>query len=233
MAEKTVIRPQQFVLVPDDMEDVTAAAIGNPGMSCWAALKERAAFAPGESILINGATGTAGRIAIQVAKHMGARKIVATGRNLQTLQSLSALGADVVLPIGDADDAFEEVLKEQFADGIDVVLDYLWGPSAERILIAAAKAGRDTIPIRFVQIGTASAPNISLPGAVLRSTAITLMGSGIGSVPADKLMASIGEVMQAAAASRFEIETRTFPLSDVERVWTMPENTQRTVFQIS
>ncbi len=105
-------------------------------------------------MLVNGATGTAGRLAVQIAKYMGARKVVATGRNEESLKVLPALGADVTIPLGDIGDAFEDALKEQFGgDGIDVVLDYLWGQSAERIIIAGAKAGHDAVPIRFVHIG--------------------------------------------------------------------------------
>ena len=234
MSEKTVIRPSQCVSLPDDLDDVTAAAIANPGMSAWAAFKERAKLAAGETVLVNGATGTAGRLAVQIAKYMGARKVVATGRNAEALKALSVLGADVTIPLGDGGDAFEDALKEQFGgDGIDVVLDYLWGQSAERIIIAGAKAGKDAVPIRFVHIGSVSAPNITLPSAALRSSAITLMGSGIGSITMDRIVKSIGELMQAAVPGGFEIATKTFSLSEVENIWTKTGNMPRTVFQIA
>ena len=234
MSEKTVIGTSQCVSLPDDLDDVTAAAIANPGMSAWAALKERAHLAPGETVLVNGATGTAGRLAVQIAKYMGARKVVATGRNTEALKALAALGADVTIPLGDASDAFEDALKEQFAgDGIDVVLDYLWGPSAERIMIAGAKAGKDAVPIRFVHIGSVSASDITLPSAALRSSAITLMGSGIGSIPVDRIVKSIDDLMQATIPGGFVIDTKTFPLSEVENVWTTAGNIPRTVFQIA
>jgi len=142
MSEKTVIRPSQCVSLPDELDDVTAAAIANPGMSAWAALKERAKLTAGETVLVNGATGTAGRLAVQIAKYMGAKKVVATGRNAEALKALASLGADVVIPLGDCGDAFEDAMKEQFGDGIDVVLDYLWGPSAERIIVAGAGGKR-------------------------------------------------------------------------------------------
>jgi NADPH:quinone reductase-like Zn-dependent oxidoreductase len=220
LSEKTVIRPSQCVFLPDDLDDVTAAAIANPGMSAWAALKERAKLTAGETVLVNGATGTAGRLAVQIAKYMGARKVVATGRNAESLKALAALGADAVIPLGDAGDAFEEALKEQFGgDGIDIVLDYLWGPSAERIIIGGAKAGKAAVPIRFVHIGSLSAPDITLPSAALRSSAITLMGSGIGSIPLDAILNSIGELMRATVPGGFEIATKTVPLSNVESVW--------------
>jgi NADPH:quinone reductase-like Zn-dependent oxidoreductase len=233
MSEKTVIRPAQCIPLPGDLDDVTAAAIANPGMSAWAAFRERARLAVGETVLVNGATGTAGRLAVQIAKYMGARKVVATGRNAEALKAVSRLGADVTIPLGDAGELFEDALLEQFSgDGIDVVLDYLWGPSAERILTAGAKAGKDVVPIRFVHIGSVSAPNITLPGAALRSSAIALMGSGIGSIPMDRLLTSIGELLQAAVPGGFEIATEMFPLSAVERVWDAASSMPRIVFQI-
>jgi NADPH:quinone reductase-like Zn-dependent oxidoreductase len=234
MSERTVIGTSQCVFLPDDLDDVTAAAIANPGMSAWAALKERAKLMTGETVLVNGATGTAGRLAVQIAKYMGARKVVATGRNTEALKSLAALGADVTIPIGDGGDAFEDVLKEQFAgDGIDIVLDYLWGQSAERIVIAGAKAGKDAVPIRFVHIGSVSASDITLPSAALRSSAITLMGSGIGSIPVDRIVKSIDDLMNATVPAGLAVETRTFPLSEVENVWATADNMPRTVFQMA
>jgi len=232
MAEKTVVRPSQCVFLPDDLDTVTAAAIANPGMSAWAALKERARLMAGETVLVNGATGTAGRLAVQISKYMGAKKVVATGRNAEALKTLLALGADVTIPLGDGGDLFEDALKEQFGGGIDVVLDYLWGPSAERILSAGAKAGKDAVPLRFVHIGSVSAQDITLPSAALRSSAITLMGSGMGSISLVNMVKSIDELIQAAVPGGFEIATQTFPLSEVEHVWAPAERTPRAVFQI-
>ncbi len=233
MSEKTVVPPSQCVSLPDDLDDVTAAAIANPGMSSWAAFKERAKLAAGETVLVNGATGTAGRLAVQIAKYMGARKVVATGRNAEALKLLPALGADVTIPLADIGDAFEDALMAQFGgDGIDVVLDYLWGQSAERIIFAGAKAGKDAVPIRFVHIGSVSAANITLPSAALRSSAITLTGSGIGSIPVDRIVKSIDDLMKATVPGGLVIETKTFPLSEVERVWAATNSMPRGVFLI-
>jgi hypothetical protein len=126
----------------------------------------------------------------------------------------------------------ENTLKEQFAGGADVVLDYLWGQSAECLLIAGSRAGADA-PIRFVQIGTAGGANITLPGAILRSTAIELKGSGVGSVPVNRIVRGIEEVLHAAVAGRFEVATKPVSLSEVERVWSsdgyMPASCSRLV----
>jgi NADPH:quinone reductase-like Zn-dependent oxidoreductase len=234
MSERTVVRASQCVDLPDDLDDVIAAAIANPGLSAWAALTERARFVAGETVLVNGATGTAGRLAVQIARYMDAKKVVATGRNVESLKELPALGADVTIPLGDSGELLEDALKEQFGrDGIDVVLDYLWGKSAERILVAGAKAGKDTVPIRFVHIGSVSGPEIMLPGAALRSSAITLMGSGIGSIPLDRMLKSVEALMKASVRGSFEIDTRTFPLSEVEHVWTADSSSPRAVFQVT
>ncbi len=231
MAEYAVVRPAQCVMLPDGLDDVTAAAIAIPGMSSWAALTERAKLAAGETVLINGATGTAGRLAVQIARYLGAKKVIATGHNPEALQSLVALGADLTIPLAQPEEALEAAFMEAFGgEGVDVVLDYLWGPSAERLLIAAARAGEDTRPIRFVQIGAASAPAISLPSAVLRSSAIELMGSGIGSIPVNRLVKAIEATLQATVPGGFEIATKTVPLSEVEAAWATEMNQPRAVF---
>jgi NADPH:quinone reductase-like Zn-dependent oxidoreductase len=231
MAERTVVSSVQCLPLPDALDDVTAAAIANPGVSSWAAYTERARLKVGETVLVNGATGTAGRLAVQIAKHLGAKKVIAAGRNADTLRSVIALGADVTIPLVD-EKAMEDSFKEQFATGVDVVVDYLWGKSAECLLIAAAKAGEDAVPVRFVQIGSVSGPNITLPSAVLRSSAIELMGSGLGSVPRDRFVRAIAGLLQATVPAGFIIAANAVPLSEVEQAWPKDDSTQRTVFTV-
>jgi NADPH:quinone reductase-like Zn-dependent oxidoreductase len=184
-------------------------------------------------VLVNGATGTAGRLAVQIAKHLGAKKVIATGRNTEALRDVAKLGADVTVPLVEDDDALEQSFREQFAAGIDIVIDYLWGKSAERLLIAAAKAGKEGVPLRFVQIGSISGPNITLPSAVLRASAIELMGSGIGSVPRDRLVSAIGDLLHAAVPAGLKIATRAVPLSQVEDAWSWADSTRRTVLMVN
>lgn len=230
MAERTVAPSAHCLALPDGLDDITAAAIANPGMSSWAAYKERAHLKAGETVLVNGATGAAGRLAVQIAKHLGAKKVIATGRSLEALKPLAALGADVTIPLDDT--ALEERFSGEFEQGIDVVLDYLWGKSAERLLIAGAKAGKDAAPIRFIQIGSVSGADITLPGAALRSSAIVLMGSGIGSVPFDRLVEAIDQVLQATTSAGFKIAVNPVPLSDVEQAWSRDDSAARTVFTV-
>jgi NADPH:quinone reductase-like Zn-dependent oxidoreductase len=225
MAEMTTVRAEQCIDLPSGLDDITAAAIANPGMSAWAALAERAHLNPGETVLINGATGVAGRLAVQIAKYMGASKVIASGRDEEALEEVRALGADVIIPFRlgvlhpNGAKEFEAALKEQFSMGIDVVIDYLWGKSAETIMVAVAKAVESATPVRFVHVGAASGDDIQLPGAALRSSSIVLMGSGHKSVPVPRLLAAIRNVFQAVAPANLHIATKAIPLAQVEEAW--------------
>jgi NADPH:quinone reductase-like Zn-dependent oxidoreductase len=232
MAEAVVVGATQWIPLPAALDDVTAAAIANPGMSSWAALQERAHLVPGETVLVNGATGTAGRLAIQIAKYLGSKKVIATGRNRDALGSLSALGADVTIPLVEDAAALEAAFEPQFAAGVNVVVDYLWGTSVERLLSAAARAAPDAVPIRFVQVGSTSGPNITLPSAGLRSSPIELLGSRIGSIPTRRLVRAIGDLLQATIPGGFMIATKVVPLDQVEQAWSADTGIPRTVFRI-
>jgi NADPH:quinone reductase-like Zn-dependent oxidoreductase len=237
MAEKSLVRSERCVPVPDGLDDITAAAIANPGMSAWAGLVERARLQPGETVLVNGATGTAGRLAVQLAKHLGAGKVIATGRNAEELEEVRALGADIVIPFSlgalhpTGAEEYERVLEEQFAGGIDVVLDYLWGESAKTVMVAIVKGVDDATPVRFVHVGGASGEEtIELPGAALRSSAIVLMGSGVKSVRMTVLLDAIRNVFEAAGPASLKIATKTVPLSEVESTWENAPGKPRVVF---
>ena len=228
-SEKTVVRKGMFVSLPDDLDDVTAAAIANPGVSSWAALTERAGFAPGQTVLVNGATGTSGQLAVQIAKHLGAGRVIATGRNREVLERLRGLGADAVIPLVEDDGVLENSFKAEFAEGVDIVLDYLWERSARLALVAAARAGRGDQSMRFVSIGSVSGPELALPSAVLRSSLIELVGSGLGSIPIDRLIASISALLSAAGSGRLTVATKAVPLAEIAAVWSADEDGRRTV----
>lgn len=195
-------------------------------MSSWAALVERARVQAGETVLVNGAAGTAAGRAVQLAKHLGAGKVIGTGRNEKELEELLQIGADVVVPfkLGAENPAgakeYERALIAEFGRGVDVVIDYLWGESAKTVVIAIAKSMEDCRPVRFVHVGGASREeNIELPGAALRSSAIQLMGSGVKSVPFPKLLDAIGRVFEAVGPAKLEIAMKTMPLASVEEAW--------------
>lgn len=233
MAQAAVVPSSQCVTLPEGLDDITAAAIANPGLSSWAALKERARFTRGETVLINGATGASGRLAVQIAKYLGAKKVIATGQNPSALQSLKALGADETIILVEDTDVLDRVFKGHFESGINVILDYLWGKSAERLLISGSQAVKEGVPIRFVQVGNASGENITLPAAALRSAAMELMGSGLGSVPLTRIVGVVDELFQATVKADFNIQTTTAPLSEVQQAWRSEALIPRIVFTVS
>ncbi|MGE0326071.1 MAG: zinc-binding alcohol dehydrogenase family protein [Polyangiaceae bacterium] len=229
LAEVSVADRSCVIELPEGVSDVTAAALANPGMSSWAALTRRAAFLPGETVLVNGATGASGRVAVQIARHLGAKRIIATGRNQRVLASV---GADEIISLNASDDAITAALLLGRERGVDVVLDYLWGKPASLILRALAGSGRrEAEPrVRFVAIGGSAGPSIELPSALLRKSGIELMGSGIGSVPMTDLVASIGEMLTAIGGSP-NLPILEVPLAEVEAAWSQDTGEQRLVFR--
>jgi hypothetical protein len=114
-------------------------------------------------------------------------------------------------------------LKEVFAKGINVVVDYLWCESAKTVIVAIAKTVEDATPVRFVHVGGASREEeVALPGAALRSSAIQLMGCGVKSVPFAKLLGAIKSVFDVAGPAKLQIATKTMPLSEIEEAWEAP-----------
>jgi NADPH:quinone reductase-like Zn-dependent oxidoreductase len=233
MAEKTLVPMANCVALPEDLDDVSAAAFANPGMSSVLALKARAELRPGDTVLINGATGTAGTMAVQLAKYLGASKVIATGRDATALQRVSSLGADVTISLLDASENVEDSFAQQLGgDGVDVILDYLYGQWAETLLAAIGRARGITRPIRYVSIGGVSAQQITLPSAVMRGTPLVLMGSGIGSAPWEDLISAAGEALHAARPARLHIDTTPMPLADVNQTWNAETGKSRVVFVI-
>ena len=217
--------------VPDGLDDIHAAAIANPGMSAWVSMKERAALAPGETVLILGATGVAGQLAIQTARILGAKRIIAAGRNVA---AISAADVDAVIGLTEPEEAIAEALAKEAANGIDVVIDYLWGRPAELTLEALARGFKAsaTHATRFIQVGSMAGKNITLPAEVLRSVDLTLKGSGFGSAKLETIFAAIPALFENAAAGKLTIDVEPVPLSEVESAWNRVEKGRRIVFTV-
>jgi len=221
--------------LPNDLDDVTAAAAANPGMSCWVPLTRLAPVRSGESVLVNGATGVAGRMAVQVAKYLGASKVVATGRDETKLRELSGLGADVLLSLHQPMEAFRDAVRTVAREErVGVVLDYLWGPSAEAILrgLEGPKAPRGASRVRYVQVGSVAGPTITLASASLRSSGVEILGTGLGSSTLEALVAGIGDFLRVFSKARFRVAVDAHPLSDVGRAWDMAAPEKRLVFTV-
>jgi NADPH:quinone reductase-like Zn-dependent oxidoreductase len=233
-SERTLAASWMCLPLPEGIDDVTAAGIANPAMSSWAALTARAKFAAGESVLILGATGVAGRLAIQIAKRLGARRVVAAGRNPQALEQLKTLGADAVISLDQDQAALVSAFRSELVEaGVDVVLDYVWGQPAERVLEAISQKGlrKASSRIRFIQIGDSAGKTIALTAATLRSSGLELLGSGFGSASLDQILVALGEFFQVAAKKPFQFETKAAPLREVETLWNDTKEGIRLVFR--
>ena len=233
MAERTVVSPKFCFPIPDEVDDSTAAAIFNPGLSAWASLAWRAQLAADETVLILGATGVTGKLAIQIAKILGAKRVIAAGRNEQVLDTLPSLGADATIRLDDSREAMIEKFANVSGEGaIDVVLDYLWGAPTEALLAAItrkdlkAASGRT----RLVQVGESAGATISLAAATLRSSRLEILGAGTGSAaPLEKWADARRELMTLVAAGKLRIDIERVPLAEIEKVWHREANGRRFV----
>ncbi len=231
MAQLAAAPLAMTVPVPDDLDDVHAAAIANPGMSAWMTLKERGAMVKGETVLIQGATGVAGQLAIQVARHLGAKRIIASGRNVDALASANV---DAIIRLTDPEDAIRAAYTAEATAGIDLIVDYLWGRPTELLLEALAKGfnPKATHKTRLVEVGESAGNTITLPGALLRKIDLTLLGSGFGAASLESIFASIPILFSLAASGTIKIDVEPIPLSEVESAWNRVEKGRRIVFTL-
>lgn len=226
IAEKAVVDRRKIVPLPDGIDDAVAAALPNAVAGSAMALRFRAGMEPGETVLINGATSFTGKMAVQIAKHYGARKIIVTGRNEETLQALLAWGADEIISLKQDDEQFTAQLKAiHAATPVDVIIDYLWGHSAELILSALKGNGSFTHKVRFVTVGAMSGDIIQLSAEILRSVDLQLSGSGLGSWTKEEMQqlfaVILPEMFELAAHNKLHVETVKVYLADIEQLWDM------------
>jgi NADPH:quinone reductase-like Zn-dependent oxidoreductase len=225
MAEQTVVDLRRSVVLPEGADPVAIAAAMNPAMSSWVALRRRVAMEPGQTVVVLGATGGAGRLAVQTAKHLGAGTVIGVGRNHRRLDALPDLGADDVITLDDLDANLDRVL------GADIVVDYIWGWPAAELMAGFARGRHDRAqPLTWIQIGSMAGACADIPAAALRSMPLQIVGSGIGSVPVADIVAELPELASAISNGTLRTQARAVPLAEVEQAWQEPEDGQRVVF---
>jgi NADPH:quinone reductase-like Zn-dependent oxidoreductase len=210
MAEKAVMEVDRSVVLSDKIDPVTVAAAVNPVMSSWMALRRRIDFDRRQRVAILGATGSAGRMAIQVAKRFGASEVVAAGRNTDKLAELTALGADRTC-------TFDQLGA---AADVDVVIDYVWGEptgvAMKEIITNRNDRGK---PLTWVEVGAIAGPDAAIPAAALRSSRLQIVGSGIGSVPGRDFIKELPKIAEAVSDGDFDVRAKAVPLAEVEEIW--------------
>jgi NADPH:quinone reductase-like Zn-dependent oxidoreductase len=221
-SERTVVPRAACIPLPDDVDEIKAAAMMNPGLSSWGALKLRARIVSGESVLILGATGVAGGLAVQIARLLGAGRVIAAGRNEGRLGELVGLGADAVIGLDP---------ERLSVEPVDIVLDYLWGPPVEAFLETRVKAGRKDASrrVRFVQIGQSAGARLSLGAETLRSSGLELLGSGLGSVAVKDVLNTLPEFLDQVARGNLTIDVTIRRLAEVQAAWSEDQRARRVV----
>ena len=224
MAEQTVIDLRQSFPLPDGTDPVLVAAAMNPAMSSWVALRRRIDFQAGHTVLVLGATGSSGRMAVQVAKRLGAGRVIAAGRNPKLLATLPEIGADTVVRLGETPG-----LGEVAAD-VDVVLDYLWGQvTVDAMTAIATNRNDDKRPLTWIEIGSVAGPTAAIPSAALRALPLQIVGSGQGSVSTAGILAELPALVAEISSGALRIDARAVPLADVGSAWRATEPDARVV----
>lgn len=221
-SELAVVPKAACFPVPDGVDATVGAAIMNPGLSSWLALTIRAPLTKGQSVLVLGATGTAGRLAIQAAKALGAGHVTAAGRDREALASLADLGADATVGLDT-----EKLRLEHY----DMILDYLWGQPAEMLLarLAQTAPGGTASRTRYVQLGETAGSTVALTADTLRGTGLEMLGSGGGSIPMPQILDAIPDYLRRVEAGDLHVDTETVSLADVRTAWNDPQRGRRLV----
>ena len=207
MAERVAIDVRRSIPLPRGADPVMLAAAMNPLMSSWVALRRRARLRRGQSVLVLGAGGNAGRLAMDVARHLGARTVVGVSR--------AASGADPALIAQSDLDAITAAGAR-----VDVVLDYLWGqPTAEALRAIIPARADDSQQLTWVQIGSVAGPESAIPSAALRAVNLHIVGSGQGSVDPGDIKDELRHIAQAVGRGAFAVRARPVPLAQVADAW--------------
>ncbi len=219
MAEQALVDLRRSVVLDPGTEPLAVAAAMNPAMSSWVALRRRIDFPVGGSVLVLGATGYAGSLAVQIAKHLGAGRVVGAGRRDDRLAELPSLGTDAVVSLaGDPDEVGRRI--SDAARDVDVVLDYLWGqPGADALTVIVTDRTDRGRPLTWVEIGSVAGPTAPIPSAALRAARLQIVGSGQGSIPTADLVAELPGLAAEITRGTFRVDAHPVPLADVAAAW--------------
>jgi NADPH:quinone reductase-like Zn-dependent oxidoreductase len=212
MAERTLVSEDQLFEVPEGVSDELAAALGNSGLAAWTALEWRARLQSGETVLVLGATGAMGNVAVQAAKLLGAGRVVAAARGGERLARMTERGADAVVDLDDGENV-AGALEEATGDGADVIVDPLWGEPA----VAAMGVAR--LGARHLQIGHVASPTAEVPALTVRSSVLDLLGFVVFRVPLEVRRDAYRRLTEHAARGDIEVDLETVPLDQVEDAW--------------
>ncbi|HXD59074.1 MAG TPA: zinc-binding dehydrogenase [Thermoleophilaceae bacterium] len=212
MAERLVAPDDELVELPEGVEDPLAASFGVAGLAAWLGLTYRGNLQHGETVLVLGATGAVGSIAVQGAKLLGAGWVVAAGRSEEGLKRAEQLGADATVRLDAGPDLADAIVDA--CDGrLDLTIDPLWGePAAAAVLASSFQA-------RLVQIGQSASPEATLPSGAVRGKALSILGHTSPGVPVEVRRDAYSQMLRHAAAGELTVDYELLPLDQVAQAW--------------
>ena len=212
LAERSLAPALQTVPISDGVRDEVAACLGIPALAAWLGLEWRGKLQAGESVLVLGATGVLGMVAVQAAKLLGAGRVIAAGRSREGLRRVAELGADATVDLGTEGDLVEHFTRAA-AGNLDLVIDPLWGEPGLAALKALRTGGR------MVQLGQSAGPEISLPSGILRGRQLSILGHTNFAVPWEVKARAFQTMAGHAAAGRLQVSYETLPLEQAPHAW--------------
>lgn len=213
MAELAAVPESSLTDVPEGADPALAAALGIAGLAGWMPVAWRAPVRPGETVLVLGATGTSGLVALQGAKALGAGRVVAAGRSTEGLRRAAELGADATVRIGEDGDLAQELREACGGDGPTLIVDPLWGPPLEAAVEAAAPGAR------IVHYGQSAGPTATLTSAAVRGKQLDLLGYSDFALPKDVRDAEYRRLVELATAGTIVVDLERVPLDGVAEAW--------------
>jgi NADPH:quinone reductase-like Zn-dependent oxidoreductase len=212
MAERALVPEEALFDLPEDIDDALAAAAGNTGLAGWLAPRWRGGLQPGETVLVLGATGAVGSVAVQAARLQGAGRVVAAARAGERLSALLGRGADAIVALDETDD-LEASLREATGGSVDVTIDALWGEPALAAMSIAARYAR------HVEVGQLAGVELRLPAPVIRSVSLDIRGFSIAHPPRDVLREAHRTLIGHLARGEVVIDVEAVPLEQVADAW--------------
>ncbi|TMD45367.1 MAG: zinc-binding dehydrogenase [Chloroflexi bacterium] len=212
LAERAVVSQSQTVPIPDSVPDGVAAALGTPGIAAYLALTRRAQLKAGETVLILAASGVLGSCAVQVARLLGAGRIVAGARDEQQLARARELGADAIVDLKQTD-GLSDRIREASGGQLNVVIDPVWGVPGVAALEAMSPFGRS------VQLGQAAGPEAVVKSGILRGRYLSILGFTNFLVPWEEQAAAYRTLVDWATSGKLKVEFEVLPLEAAPDAW--------------
>ena len=213
LAELCAVPDDAVVPVPDGVADVAAAALGLSAAAAWMCLTDRGRLQRGETVLVLGAGGAVGQVAVSAAKVLGAGRVVAVARSEAARQRARARGADAVVPLSGDADALSAAFADACGGSVDVVVDPVFGAAATAASRVLAPRGR------LVNLGGASGDVAEFSSSVLRSRTAEVLGYTNATLTPAQRRSALETVLAHAAEGRLAVESEQVPLSAVTDAW--------------